>query len=408
MANICAKAMQMPRAITWPACRIATRVRDRCRLRHRRKVLAACRGRCAALIGAVAVAQTTVAGAAPTGWSPATPGYRFRFPSDYGAHESARNEWWYYTGNERDARGRRFGFELTLFRFGVQHPLRGGSGWDINDLYFAHLALTDVDGKRFTSFDRLGRAALGDAGASTNDERAWVGNWRVERRPSGERVLHAADSAYGLDLRLTPEKPVTINGRNGVSQKGACASCASHYYSFTRLRANGRLQIAGRRYDVTGVAWGDHEWGSDELAAGIAGWDWFSIQLDGGVDIMLYRLRRSSGATVPESSGTFVPPNGSSRYLSRSDFSVAATGVWQSPHDGVRYPSGWQVALMREHAHLTVTPLLDDQEFIATRSSHVAYWEGACAVRGTIDGKQVHGVGYTELTGYAPGGLPNL
>jgi predicted secreted hydrolase len=371
-------------------------------------VISAYRTRCAALAFAVAVTHAPATGGAPDSWVPALPGYRYSFPSDYGAHESARNEWWYYTGNVRDARGRRFGFELTVFRFGVQHPMRDGSGWDINDLYFAHLALTDVNGKHFTSFDRVGRAALGDAGASTGHERAWVGNWRVQRRATGEHMVFAALPAYGLDLRLIPEKRATINGHNGISRKGKCASCASHYYSFTRLRAGGVLRIAGRRYDVKGAAWGDHEWGSNELGPGVVGWDWFSIQLDGGTDIMLYRLRRGDGATVPESSGTLVRPNGASHYIPRSDFSIAATGVWESTHDGTRYPSGWLVALPRERARLSVTPLLDDQEFIATKSSRVAYWEGACDVRGTLDGKQVRGVGYTELTGYAPGGLPNL
>ena len=341
-------------------------------------------------------------------WLAALPGYRFSFPADYGAHERFRNEWWYYTGNLRDGRGRRFGFEETIFRYGVQHPIAGGSAWDIDDLYFAHFALTDVDGRRFVFSDRTGRAALGAAGASTGDERAWVGGWRVERMRSGAHLLEASMPAVAIDLRLEPEIGATVHGVAGISRKGPCATCASHYYSFVRMRASGTLRSGGATRAVSGRAWNDHEWGSDELAPGVAGWDWFAIQLDGGPDVMLYRLRRTDGSTVPQSSGTLVRTDGSARHLASSDFSIAATGTWVSPHDGARYPSGWRVALPREHLVLQVVPLLADQELTTAQSTRVSYWEGACEIRGSLAGRSVHGYGYTELTGYAPGGLGSL
>ncbi len=40
----------------------------------------------------------------------------FKFPQDYGAHPDFQTEWWYYTGNLAAADGRRFGYELTIFR----------------------------------------------------------------------------------------------------------------------------------------------------------------------------------------------------------------------------------------------------------------------------------------------------
>ena len=341
-------------------------------------------------------------------WAPALPGYRFTFPAYFGAHERSRNEWWYYTGHLRDSQGRRYGFEETIFRYGVQHPVPNGSPWDIDDLYFAHFAITDVDGKRFVFFDRAGRSALGGAGASSGAERAWVGDWSVARDRSGVHLLAASVSEASLRLRLTPETRPTINGRNGISRKGACATCASHYYSFTRLRASGALRVDGDSHAVSGLAWNDHEWGSDELAPGVAGWDWFSVQLDGGTQFMLYRLRFKDGGSVPQSSGTIVRADGSSRALALSDFSIAATGSWVSPHDGATYPSGWRLTLPHEQADLTVAPLLADQELSTSRSTRVSYWEGACEISGTLRGARVRGYGYTELTGYAPGGLGGL
>ena len=43
----------------------------------------------------------------------------FVFPADHGPHPRFRNEWWYVTGNLDDDDGRRFGFELTIFRFAL-------------------------------------------------------------------------------------------------------------------------------------------------------------------------------------------------------------------------------------------------------------------------------------------------
>ena len=49
----------------------------------------------------------------------AEPGYRYAFPRDNFNHPEFQTEWWYYTGNLQSSTGRRFGFELTFFRQGV-------------------------------------------------------------------------------------------------------------------------------------------------------------------------------------------------------------------------------------------------------------------------------------------------
>jgi len=340
------------------------------------------------------------AAAAPA-WQAALPGYRFTFPVDYGAHERFQNEWWYYTGNLAAANGDRYGFELTFFRVGIQRPLQRGSAWDVNDLYLAHLAVSDVRGRKFYFDERTGRAALSQAGATTGDEHAWIGSWRARRLPDGRHLLDAAGNGVSIHLACTFAKPAAIHGRDGVSRKGRCASCASHYYSFTRLRTTGTITVGGSTLDVRGLAWNDHEWGSDEVESGAAGWSWFSMQLDNGADIMLYLLRRTDGRIVPQSSGTIDDAAGRTEHLMLDQLSVEPQAWWTSPHDGARYPAGWRVNIAGHRIALEVEPLLADQELITKRSTRIAYWEGACAVRGTYDGKPVRGFGYTELTGYA-------
>src|SRR6478736_2432323 len=109
--------------------------------------------------GAMAVAATLLAAPAGFDYRPALPGYRYAFPRDHFEHPDFRTEWWYYTGNLRDSAGRRFGFELVFFRQGERPgPAGNQSSWRIDDLYLAHLAITDISGKRFYNYRRLNRA----------------------------------------------------------------------------------------------------------------------------------------------------------------------------------------------------------------------------------------------------------
>lgn len=351
------------------------------------------------------LACCSFAGAAPQraapSWQAALPGYSFRFPQDYGAHERFQNEWWYYTGDLAAKNGDRYGFELTFFRLGIQPGIARASAWDVNDLYLAHLAISDIHGQKFSYSERTGRAALQQAGAASGDEHAWIGSWRARRLANGLHLLDASDGGVSVHLTAAPAKPAAIHGSDGVSRKGGCASCASHYYSFTRLRTTGTITVDGATRTVSGFAWNDHEWGSDEVEPGVAGWSWFSMQLDNGTDIMLYLLRRNDGQIVAQSSGTIDDAAGRTQHLSLREISVEPKAWWTSPHDGARYPARWRVNIGSHHLALDVEPLLADQELLTRRSTRIAYWEGACAVRGTYEGKQVGGFGYTELTGYA-------
>ncbi|MGH8165042.1 MAG: lipocalin family protein, partial [Rhodanobacteraceae bacterium] len=189
------------------------------------------------------------------------------------------------------------------------------------------------------------------------------------------------------------------HGVGGISKKGPCASCASHYYSFTRVTTAGVLRHGSKVERVRGISWMDHEYGSDELSANQIGWDWFSIQLDDRREIMLYRLRGRDGSIAPESSGSLVASNGAVLPLGHSAFSVAATGSWKSPHTNATYPSGWTVTVRGLDRRLRLVPVLADQELVDATGG-VTYWEGAVDVNDARTGARV-GVGYVELTGYA-------
>lgn len=318
----------------------------------------------------------------------------FSFPADHGPHPEFRTEWWYYTGNLETAEGRRFGFQLTFFRSSLapEMPARE-SAWATRQAWLAHFTVSDVQGGKFRSFERWGRGALGLAGAQGEPFRVWLKDWRVEGEPMH---LVASQDGVGIDLVLQQGKPPVLQGERGLSRKSTEAGNASYYYSLTRMPAAGTIRVGDERFTVTGAAWMDREWSTSSLGRDQIGWDWFSLQLSDGWDLMLYRLRKKDGTADLSSSGTLIGPGGESRPLKLADFQIENAGEWRSPRSGARYPAKWRLRIPSEDLDLTVQPVLADQELDVS----FLYWEGAVDLEGTHRGRPVKGRGYVELTGY--------
>jgi len=327
----------------------------------------------------------------------------FTFPRDHGAHPAFRTEWWYFTGNLVDAQGDEYGFQFTIFRTALSpHAAARASDLATNQIYMAHMAVTDGARNRHVDFERFGRDGGGLAGAEGEPRfRAWLEDWSVEQDSSGVmRILAqettAAGETVGLDLRLAETRPVVLQGDAGLSQKGPEPGNASYYYSLVGLETTGSVTVGGRTMAVTGRSWMDHEFGTSALSAEAVGWDWFSVQLDSGTVLAFAQIRAADGAAVGDFQGTLVEADGSQHAVPASAFTVEATGEWTSPRTGVVYPSGWRVELPQYELALTITPLVRDQEMNVS----YLYWEGAVTITGTEQGKPVTGRGYVELTGY--------
>ncbi len=321
---------------------------------------------------------------------------RFEFPRDHGPHPEFRNEWWYVTGNLDSEGGRRFGFELTIFRFALTpYPPEQDSAWRSNQVYIAHLAVTDADRDRFYVAERFSRGALGLAGAETF--RVWIDDWQIGGgKPAGPWRLTASSDEVAIDVSLAPLRPPVLNGVDGLSQKSAEPGNASYYYSMTRLGTEGVLSIDDTEFAVSGLSWMDREWSTSALGADQAGWDWFALQLSDGSDLMFYNLRKIDGSQDVHSAGTLVKPGGEVEHLAREDVDIRVSDTWTSPAGGA-YPSRWQIDLPRHNLELRVEPVIADQELFTT----VRYWEGAVDVDGERAGRPLSGRGYVELTGYA-------
>jgi predicted secreted hydrolase len=346
---------------------------------------------------------TAPAGPPPEPWQRALGPWDWSFPRDHGAHPPFKTEWWYFTGNLRDTAGRRFGYQLTLFRQGVQFKAaQPHSHWGVRDFYFGHFTISDIAADKFHVEERISRGALGEAGAETGRMNVKLGSWTIEQQGDAEDYVLSAHSA-DLDLNLDekPAKPLVLEGVDGLSRKDLGVGNASYYYSYPRLTTTGTLCIGGATYAVAGESWFDHEFSTSSLGQDEVGWDWFCVQFDNHEELMLYVLRDKSGAINPVSEGTWIAADGSSQRLPPGSFTVEKTASWRSPASGAVYPAGWHIVVPGRQADFTVAPAMADQELRLIKMAPLDYWEGACDARGSINGKNVTGVGYTELTGYA-------
>ncbi|QXD15464.1 carotenoid 1,2-hydratase [Rhodocaloribacter litoris] len=370
---------------------------------------AGCAGEEASVRATVTVAEAMAADTA--GYARATAVRPFVFPEDHGPHPDFKSEWWYVTGNLAAADGRRFGYELTIFRFALAPPdgTARASAWATRQLYMGHFAVTDVAGRRFFPFERFSRGAAGLAGARARPFRVWLEDWYLEAdttQPAPDPALpvmrlRAHEDGTGVDLVLRPLKPIVLQGDRGLDPKGDDPGNASYYYSMTRIATEGTVTVDGATFPVEGLSWMDREWSTSALGPDQVGWDWFALQLSDGRELMFYRLRERDGGISPTSDGVLVAGDGTPRRLDHTDVVVDVLDRWTSPHSGAVYPARWRLRVPREALDLTLTPLLADQEMNVS----VRYWEGAVRVEGTAAGSPVEGHGYVELTGYDEAGV---
>ncbi len=319
----------------------------------------------------------------------------FHFPEDHGGHPQYRNEWWYFTGNLRSDDGRRFGYQVTFFRFALTPPgsVKSDSSWAGNPVWMAHVAITDVTGQRHLAEERLVRSGPGLAGVETEPFRVWVEDWRVNGKGSAfPWRINVQGKTFNIELAVEPSAGIILQGDQGLSQKSAEPGNASYYYSYPRMRTHGHITLEGNSFQVSGNSWFDREWGTSALSPEQTGWDWFSLQLNGGENLMYYQLRNNKGEPDPFSAGTLTLANGESKPLDPGDIELTPERWWQSP-TGKRYPVEWSLRIKSANRTLRIKPVLDDQEM----NLSVRYWEGAVDV---YEQGRLTGQGYLEMTGY--------
>jgi predicted secreted hydrolase len=375
-------------------------------------------------IEATISAAQALSGSDTEGFTQALAPREFVFPGDHGAHPGFKTEWWYYTGNLFTEEGRQFGYQFTIFRNQLSpsdadfarinqeepvlmNPEEEGardSEWSTNQLYLAHFAISDVSKKDHVFDERYSRGTAGLAGASVDPYRIWLEDWEITRvkdsKASDERfqmrIKAEMSNGTALDIVLNPQKPLVLQGEEGYDKKGGEDGNASYYISFTRMQTEGLLKKEGESLAVSGLSWMDHEWSTSALDSGQTGWDWFSIQLSNGYELMYYQIRNTDPELTPQTTGSLVAPNGQKRDLDQGEVRLEVLEYWTSPHTGARYPVRWTLAIPSEELEMDVTTVFDDQEMTVS----VQYYEGALRVSGKFRDEAIDGNGYIEMTGY--------
>jgi len=324
---------------------------------------------------------------------------KFSFPSDHGAHNLYRTEWWYFTGNLENPEGRKFGYELTFFRFALSaNRPSSPSVWRNNQLYMAHLTLTDVKENRFYTDELFSRAGNELAGADNDKYHVWLYDWSATAEGNSDFPLRlrAKSEQFAIDLLLNAQKGLVLQGEQGLSQKSAEPGNASYYYSYTRLPTQGTLSIAGINHSVTGNSWMDREWSTSSLSKEQSGWDWFALQFSDNTELMFYQLRRKDGQQDSNSAGSLVLADNIKVPLKMQDVTIKVLDTWRSPDSKINYPSRWRLSMPSRKLEVEIVPLINDQELNVS----FRYWEGAVSITGTKNGQAISGQGYVELTGY--------
>lgn len=325
------------------------------------------------------------------GFAQADGPHPFQFPADHAAHPAYRSEWWYLTYALKDAAGAEFGVQFTLFRRALFAGGDGADPWRNGQAYLAHFAVTDVQAARHREAERLARGHPALAGVRQEGRQvvAWLEDWRLLMASDGPWTLNASADGMAAALAMRQSKPAVLQGEAGLSAKGP--GQASYYYSVPRLQTTGRVQIDGRRHEVSGLGWLDREWSTSALSPGQIGWAWFALMLNNGADLMAFQLRRQDGARDPYDQGAWIDPNGNKRTLTPADFRLTPTHHWRDDQ-GTQWPTIWRLDLGEQH--FTITASLSDQRM----DTLFTYWEGLVKVMDAA-GQDV-GRGYMELTGY--------
>ena len=313
-----------------------------------------------------------------------------RLPHDEGVHLSPL-EWWYFNGHLVSADGRKFSYHFVTF----QSVLDAGLTPRVVQLTWAdHSKNLHLTGEQASL--SLTEASSGRFDLSAND-------WHM----SGDGQTYELSfqvGDYEIELEANSEKPAVLHHGTGLVDLGIAGK--TYYYSRTRLETTGAVSISGVPHAVAGNAWMDHQWGDFTIAN--IGWDWLSLNLDDGSDLMVSVVWEQKDGAHIATYGTYVPLDSTPVHLPGDDISLEPTGTWTSPETEGVYPMGWTLRIDSLGLELALVPVIEESEYAISEIIPVVYWEGSVAATGNKDDAAVSGNGFVEMVGYVPSDLSAL
>src|SRR5205807_10440677 len=88
----------------------------------------------------------------------ALPGRKLTFPADHYSHPDFKTEWWYYTGHLETESGKKYGYKVTFFRFGVRDRQTESKDPPLfTELYMAQFAVCAIAATKFIYLEQINR-----------------------------------------------------------------------------------------------------------------------------------------------------------------------------------------------------------------------------------------------------------
>lgn len=304
-------------------------------------------------------------------------------PADEAPHTDPV-EWWYYSGVMMDEDGDDYGFHFVIFQ--------AANMGNADAVYMSHASVFDLTAERREQSVRFGVGAQAQPPTGFDFS---LEEWTLSG-DDGTHSFSASTDTFAFDLTVEANKPAVLHNETGYLE---ALNGWTYYYSWTDMDLHGTLTVNGQELDVTGEAWMDHQWGDFVVMGYPSGWQWFAVSMDNNHELMVAEARESNGQVITY--GTLVDPSGTTTHIDGEDITIETLSTWTSPHTGGEYPAGWRITIPAHELSMTLTPLLDDQEFTLAFPPNTIYWEGLTETDITFGGEPVGGSAYVELVGYA-------
>jgi predicted secreted hydrolase len=353
------------------------------------------------------------------------------WPEDHGMHQRVANEWYFLVSNLSVAGSEdRIALVTVPMRHTAAPPtLRYELGWSDLDAQVidSNVKLTIVGGDgEVTNVLRpvnVQSGLSGDLALSTTPFAAAIGP---------DELAGAADEPYPMrthykgpyltiDLEHARGASYFFQGDHGYIPTSATNPAGYLYYSAPQIRTTGTIVYLGVTYDVSGVSWFDHQWGTaaptpPDPSSTTSGWIWFGFNFDDG-SAVTFMAPHDTAAPDPDKFngfGTYVPPTTADSIPPPAGpvdgtliaGQVTITDHMVSPVTGATWPCGWEFAVADAVGGgspftIVATPWAKDQ--LGMFASLQEFWEGgADLVRTNPDGVTIKGRGFCESVGFEP------
>lgn len=159
---------------------------------------------------------------------------------------------------------------------------------------------------------------------------------------------------YSLSLDMNAVKSPVWHCDNGVLRMGLDdPKQTTYYWSYTNLRATGKLVLGNKEFKVSGKAWFDRQGGTYNIINRWTHWEWFSMRFFDNEEVMLFSFPQSH-----YQDGTFISKDG--KYKRLNDYDIVPLGFTEA--GGHKFSLGWKVKMKDvKDEEYTIIPKMDGQ-----------------------------------------------